>query len=214
MHLREQVLWSRLDDLVGELIININPIEKLPNGEGYQPNCEEQHSIFWALYHAIKASHLNTLDVALSIQHRFGGELKRENVGWRDFTSLSLFADDVERVLRDLYGELDNEAIDRGRRAVFGIVEEFTKYLRKDLCQEHRNAETVDYMCGIGVPEGHGIHGSDHRRGLCAANELEIRARAVRANPAAFSKYTVGFVNKLFANWRSLAEPQGAPDEF
>jgi hypothetical protein len=205
VHLREQVLWSRLDDLVGELIININPIEKLPNGEGYQPNCEEQHSIFWALYHAIKASHLNTLDVALSIQHRFGGELKRENVGWRDFTSLSLFADDVERVLRDLYGELDNEAIDRGRRAVFGIVEEFTKYLRKDLWQEHQNAEAVDYMCGIGVPEGCGIHGSDDRRGHCAAHDLEIRVRAVRANPAVFSKYTVMFADKLFANWRSLA---------
>jgi hypothetical protein len=206
MHLREQVLWSRLDDLVGELTINTNPMKKLPNGEEYQPNCEEQHSIFWALYHAIRASHLNTLDVALSIQHRLGGELKREKVGWQDFTSLSLFADDVESLLRDLYGELDNEAIVRGRRAVFGIVEEFTKYLRKDLWQEHQNAEAVDYMCGIGVPEGCGIHGSDDRRGHCAAHDLEIRVRAVRANPSGFSKYTVMFVDELFANRRHLAQ--------
>jgi hypothetical protein len=41
-----------------------------------------------SLYHAIRASHLNTFDVALSIQHRLGGELKREKVGWQDFTSL------------------------------------------------------------------------------------------------------------------------------
>jgi hypothetical protein len=197
LHLREQVLWSRLDYLVGELIINLNPIEKLPDGKEYQPNCEEQHSIFWALYHAVKASHLNTLDIALSIQHRFGGELKREKVGWQDFTSLSLFADDVERLLRDLYGELDNEPIDRVRRAVLRIVEEFTQYLRKDLWQEHQEACCVDYMCGIGVPEGYGINGSDHRRGLRAAQDLERHARAVRANPAAISKYTVEFVSTL-----------------
>ena len=29
MHLREQALWSRLDDLVGDLIINTNPIVKV-----------------------------------------------------------------------------------------------------------------------------------------------------------------------------------------
>ena len=207
MHLREQALWSRLDDLVGDLIINTNPIVKVRYGEEYQPICEERHSIFWPLYSAIKASHLNTLDVAFSIQHRFGGEPKREKIGWQDFTSLSLFADDVERLLRDLYGELDDEALNRVRRAVLCMVEEFTKCLRKDLWQEHQNAENVDYMCGIGVPEGYGIGGSDHRRGLCAAHDLEIRARAVRANPGAFSKYTVEFVHELFANWRRLAQP-------
>jgi hypothetical protein len=207
LHLREQVLWSRLDDLVGELIINLNPIEKLPDGKEYQPNCEERRSIFGALYHAVKASHLNTLDIALSIQHRFGGELKREKVGWQDFTSLSLFADDVEHLLRDLYGEFDNQAINRVRDAVFWIVEEFTQYLRKDIWQEHQEAWCVDYMCGIGVPEGYGIGGSEHRRGLCAAHDLKRHARAVRVNPAAFSRYTVRFVDELFANWRSLAEP-------
>ena len=204
-HLREQVLWSRLDDLVSDLIINTNPMERLPDGHEYQPNCEEAHSVFWALYRAIQASHLNTLDTALSIQHRFNGELKRERMGWQDFTSLSLFADDVERLVRDLYGEFDNEAINRVRLAVLWIVEEFTKFVRKDLWQEHQNAESVDYMCGIGVPEGCGISGSDHSRGHCAAHDLEIRACAVRANPAAFSKYTVEFINELFAKWRSLA---------
>jgi hypothetical protein len=207
MHLRERVLWIRLAGLVKDLIINTKLTEKLPDGQEYQPYCEESHSISSALYDAIQASHLNTLDVGLSIQHRFGGELKREKVGWQDFTSLSLFADDVERLLRDLYGESDNEALDRARLAVFRIVEEFAKYLRKDVWQEHQNAWCVDYMCGIGVPEGYGLSGSEHRRGHCAADDLEIRARAVRANPAAFSKYTVGFVNELFVSWRRLADP-------
>jgi hypothetical protein len=207
MHLRERVLWIRLADLVEDLIINTNPTERLSDGREYQPDCEESRSISRALYNAITASHLNTFGVTLSIQYRYGGELTREKVGWQDFTSLSLFVDDVEHLLRDLYGEFDNRAISRVRDAVFWIVEEFTQYLRKDLWQEHQEASCVDYMCGIGVPEGCGINGSEYRGGLCAAHDLERRARAVRANPAAFSRYTVGFVDKLFANWRSLAEP-------
>ena len=207
MHLREQVLWSRLDDLVGALILNTNPMEKLPTGEEYQPFCGERHSISWILYNLIKASHLNRLDVTLSIQYRFNDELKREKVGWQDVTSLSLFVDDVERLLRDLYGESDNQAINQVRDAVLQIVKEFARYLRKEVWQEHRNAVDVDYMCGIGVPEGYGISGSDCRRGQCAAHDLELRARAVRAHPDAFSKYTVEFVNELFSKWRRLTHP-------
>jgi hypothetical protein len=148
-----------------------------PDGEEYQPHCEESHSISWALFHAIKASNLNTLHVALSIKHRFGGKLNRDKVGWQDFTPLSLFADDVERLLRDLYGELDNEEIARVRRAVSRIVEEFVKYLRKELWQEHQNAKDIDYSCGIGVPEGYGISGSDFRRGLSAPCSPEWSVR-------------------------------------
>ena len=114
-----------------------------------------------------KASHLNTLDAALSIQHRFNGELKREKVGWQDFTSLSLFADDVERLLRDLYGEVDHIAVNRLRQAVLWIVEEFTKFVRKDLWQEHRNAEAVDYMCGIGIPTDMALAEVIIVQGLC-----------------------------------------------
>ena len=204
IHLREQVLWRRLDNLVRALIINTNPTEKLPTGEEYQPFCEESRSISLALHQLIKASRLNTLDVTLSMQDRFDGVLKGDKVGLQDFTSLPLFVDDAERLLRDLYGESDNEAINRVRDAVSWIVEEFTKYLRKDLWQEHRNAVDIDYMCGIGVPEGHGISTSDFRDGQRAVHDLELHARAVRANPEAFSKYTVEFVNELFLHWRNL----------
>jgi hypothetical protein len=207
MHLRECVLRRRMSHLVDDLIINNDPMEDLPTGDKYQPYCEVRHPIWRAIFKAIRASHLNTLDVGLSLQHRFSGELKREKLGWQDCASLSLFVDDVERVLRDLYGEADNEAIDRARRAIFTIVEEFTKFLRNDIWQEHYDAVNVDYMCGIGVPEGCGLSESDYRRGQCASHDLELRAGAVRANPEAFSKYTVEFVNELFLNWRWLSHP-------
>jgi hypothetical protein len=150
------------------------------------------------------------LDPALSVQHKFGGKLKREKIGMRDFTSLSLFVDDVECLLRDIYGESDNEAIDRVRNAVFVIVEQFTKYLRKDLWREHHDAQNIDYVCGIGLPEGYGLLGSDHWRARKSANDLALRARTVRVNPTSFSKYTVEFVKALDEDWPRLGAPPSA----
>ena len=126
---------------------------------------------------------------------------------------MSLFVDDVERLLRDLYGEADNKAIYRLRGTVCGIVRELTKHLRKDLWQEHNDAANIDYVNGIGLPEGYGISGSDHRKANRAARDLALRARAVRANPSGFSIYTVQFVKALEENPRLLgAADQLAPD--
>jgi hypothetical protein len=84
------------------------------------------------------------------------------------------------------------------------IVHEFTKYMRKDLWAEHERAMDFDYVFGIGLPDGYAIHGSDHRRMHKAAHYLKKRARAVRADPTMFSKYTVSFVNDLYENWPPL----------
>src|SRR5262249_36911219 len=208
---RELLLWRRLGTLVHDLIINTNQ-KKSHNGEEYQPVCQEANTIWCALHTTIIASHLNTLDVALSVQYKFDGKLKRKKRGCQDSTSLSLFADDVERLLRDLYGESDNEAIDRVRSAVFVIVRGFAEHLRKDVEQEHGDAEDIDYVEGIGVPKGYGISGYDHRKANKACHELAIRARSVRANPTAFSKYTVEFVNELYATWPKLAGPAEYPE--
>src|SRR5262245_46046468 len=118
VYLRERVLQVRLDEVLSALIIPTEPMKKDRFGE-YQPFNEEKHSIWWALLGAINASHLNSLAPLLSIQHKFDGKLKREKRGLQDFTSLSLFVDDVECLLRDIYGEFDNQAIDRARNAVF-----------------------------------------------------------------------------------------------
>jgi hypothetical protein len=205
--LRELVLSVRLHELVESLIVNRNSMKTLPSGETYQPYPEERHSISWALYHAITASHLNSLNVALSIQHKFDGQLRRKKIGMRDSTSLSLFADDVEYLLCDLYGDCDQQATDLVRHAVLAIVEGFTKYVCKDLWEEHQSAKDIDYACGIGVPDDCAIHNSDRRRMHEAVRDLTERARIVRADPTAFSKYTVRFVNDLHENWRPLSRP-------
>ena len=208
-YLRERMLWDCLAELTERLIVNTAPLERSPDGQLYQPVCEESHSICVALYITIRASHLNTLEVGLSLQHKFDGELRRNKIGMQDHTSLSLFVDDVERLLRDLYGEFHNEALDRVRKAVFTVVEEFTKYLRKDIWQEHQDAKNIDWVSGIGLPEGCGISGSDCRRAYRSAHNLALHARAVLANPTAFSKYTVEFAKELEQSESWLVNPTG-----
>ena len=144
---------------------------------------------------------MNSFDPALSIQHQFGGTLKREKKGMQDFTSLSLFRDDVECLLRDLYGDIDSEALDSVLYAVFTVVGAFTKYARADLGKEHNDAVDLDYMLGIGVPDGYGISGSDWRGGMRAKFDLIVRAYEVLANPSAFSEYTVEFAKRFGEHW-------------
>jgi hypothetical protein len=204
MHLREQLLFSRLQDLVGRLIINRNSLDVLPNAETFDPVFQERHSIIWALYNVIKTSHLNTFDVALSVQHKFDRQIHRKKQGMRDRTSLALFAEDVEHLLRDLYGDHDQQAIDRLREAVLAIVAEFAKHLRQDLWEEHQSAGDIDYMFAD-LPECGGLHASDIGRMHQAVHDLTERARSVRAEPAMFSKYTVSFVNDLYETWRPLS---------
>ena len=111
-------------------------------------------------------------------------------------TSLSLFFDDVELLLRDLYGDVDSEALHRVLLAVFRI-----DYVREDLHKEHRDAKYFDYMFGIGVPDGYCINGSDWRRGMLAKSDLILRVCEVLANPSAFSEYTVEFAKLFNQDW-------------
>ena len=136
-HLRELVLMVRLGEMLDELIINLRPTKKCPSGEEYQP-FNEGHAMWMAMLAAIRASHLDTFDPKLSVQYRFDGTLKRQAKGMQDLTSLSLFCNDVERLLRDLYGDIESEALDRIIWAVFRIVQAFTKYVRPDLWKEHQ----------------------------------------------------------------------------
>jgi hypothetical protein len=198
-HLRERVLMVRLGEPTDKLIINLRPMQKTwSGGEAFKPFNEESHAIYEAMLHTIWASQLNTFDPALSLQHRFDGKLRRQKKHTQDFTSLALFRNDVECLLRDLYGDVESEALDRVVLAVFRVVQYFTKYLRPDLWKEHSDAEDLDYMLGIGVPEGCGINGSQWRRGMVAKADLINRVREVNANLSTFSEYTIEFA-KLFA---------------
>ncbi len=200
-HLRERVLRKCFSDLLDKLIINLRPMQKDWEGREYQPFNEECSAIWWAVFRAIKASHLNSFDPALAIKHKFGGTLKRKKKGMQEFTSLALFRDDVECLLRDLYGDIESEALDSVLYAIFSIVEAFTKYVRADLHKEHDDALDFDYILGIGIPEGYNINSSEWRRGMKAKLDLVVRACEVLANPSAFSEYTVEFAKRFGEHW-------------
>jgi hypothetical protein len=172
---------------------------------------EQANDISWALYKAICAFHLNTIDPALSRENKFDGSIKREKVGMEDYTSLWLFVDDVERLLHDLYGGSDNQVMERTRYAVLGIVESLAKYTCNELYRELAYARDIDYWWGIGVPDGYGLGGSECRAALWATQELASRARVVRASPTSFSKYTVEFVKALDEHWPEIGQPN--PEE-
>jgi hypothetical protein len=154
----------------------------------------ERHSIWLALYSLIQATHLHTVDPTVALERRFAGDLERKKIGVHAFTSLALFTDDVERLLRDLYGDIPE--VDPVVRAVSVIAQELLRFAQPDLWQEHQDAVAWDYIHGIGLPEGYGISGSEHGRGIQGANNLRIRARRVIAEPSSFSKYTVEFTTK------------------
>jgi len=75
-YLRQRILMIGLGEMLDKLIINLRPMQKLPSGEEYKPHNEERFAIWWAMLDTIKASHLNTFDPALSVQHKFDGKLK------------------------------------------------------------------------------------------------------------------------------------------
>ena len=200
-----------------KLIHDGKPKQKDHFGKEYQPFSEDRHAVCWAVLSAINASHLNTFDPKLSVQHKFDGTLKRKKVGVQDYTSIALFGEDVERLLRDLYGDLEGEAITGICNAVLGITEQFVRYVRPDLWEEHRCAKNYDYMFAIGVPEGCGLGYSEWAAGMRAADELRERVRTVGSNPQSFGEYTHEFVRFCKRSLRQTepVEPalQGADEQ-
>jgi hypothetical protein len=75
------------------------------------------------------------------------------------------------------------------------------------LSKEHTDAENLDYMLGIGVPDGYGIGGSDWRRGMAAKFDLIHRVREVNAKLSTFSEYTIEFANLFAQRWDCSTEP-------
>jgi hypothetical protein len=198
-HLRECILMMHLSKMIDKLIINSRPVQKpFAPGNGSFEMWKASFAIWWAMLDTIKASHLNTFDPALSVQHKFDGKLKRQKKHTQDFTSLALFRDDVECLLRDLYG-FESEALDSVVLAVLRIVQQFTHYVRPELWKEHDDAERLDYILfGTGVPEGCGISSSEFHGGMDAKADLFNRVREVNANQSTVSEYTIEFA-KLFA---------------
>jgi len=186
-HLRELVLTVRLRMILNELIIDLEPT--------WRDASEKHHAMLFAIYCAIQAS--LSFDLCPMAIPYWSSTMKRNKGLTEDFTSLSLFYDDVECLLRDLYGDIGSEALDRVLRAVRCIVIELTKYLCPDLWKEHSDAEELDWIIG-GAPKGFGISSSMWFYGMKAKANLFRRVREVNANSSIFSEYTREFA-KLFA---------------
>lgn len=209
-YLRECVFMLRLRDLIEKLIVNRRPMEKVFTGEEYQPSNEEANEICMAIKSAVRASLLNTFDPAACIQRKSDRKFNRQYEGTQHFTSLSLFCDDVDTLLCELYGDVDREAVDRVVDAVHSIVYGFTKYVRQDLWKEHGDAVVFDYLFGFGWTDGEGYSGSDWRRGMQAKFDLMSRVREVAANPSAFSEYTIEFARRFDQRWDCSPDSSGA----
>src|SRR5262249_28102781 len=141
-HLRELVMSVRLRELVDDLIYP----ERLNTTDSSSSRAsvfDPDNAIWIALSQVILASHLNATDIERSFQ-RFAHEPSRDKQGIQEFTSLALFSDDLERLLRDLYGEADKLSIERLVSACFVIVDELTRYSHPDLHKEHDEAQTID----------------------------------------------------------------------
>jgi len=199
--LRELVFQARLRELMGRLF---GPSKFY----FYRKIC-------LAFEMVIHASHLNTLDPALAIQNRFDGTLKRKKRGLSDFTSLSLFIDDVERLLRDLYGDVEGEAIERGRYSLWSILKSFVGVVlgdsvecnvRDGFCMEYDIAIEYDEASGfIEPPEGYPHYPIDDElmENVCS---LADRVSEVLKNPSAFSEYTVEFAKYFAGRFKKVDE--------
>jgi hypothetical protein len=146
---------------------------------------------------AIEASQLNILDPSLSIDHPFKGKLRKKKK-MRDYTSISLFIRDVERLLRELYGDLDSEALEELLEAIRFIVVEFVTHASPDLGQECSYASDYD--------------GADFYPRLFAEKALSIRVVQVSSNPDAHGHYTNRFIKALAKYWLDLDHDLGVWD--
>jgi hypothetical protein len=190
-YLRERVFIGRLPALVNKLIFRSDPDRSDCWSREFVS--KEAYEIFHALIPVIRASHLNALDPGISTQHERSDELSRLKQCAIPFTSLSLFADDVELLLRDLYGVGDIEALERVRSAVLQVVFALTKHVRRDLWQEHEDAIDFDfYRCPLC---------SDVKREIEAQANLMARVLEINANPTAFGEYTVASAKHFSERW-------------
>src|SRR5437016_8757828 len=147
LHLRDAVLRCRLAKLVRKL----------------GKHSAEKHYLFslsMLLWEIIVASQINRRDVMISMKHPFKGTLKREKTAMSQFTSIALFVDDIERLLRDLYGDVDGADLNDLVCAIRSVVIEISKYVLPELRTELDDARSVDLGAGRGLPTGYGVSGS------------------------------------------------------
>jgi hypothetical protein len=188
-YLREQILRMGLINLLDELM----PDRRRDQSPGPELVSD-------AIFHAILASHLNMSEPSGLYRTR-SNNLNKDKISLRDFSSISLYIDDVECLLRNLYGDSDSEALLCILSAVQAIVVQCAQSSGDDLWQEYENAGDFDWSRGIGLPEGYGISGSWHASGSRGLSNLLTRVSEVLTNASAFSTYTFRFAKHCAENF-------------
>jgi hypothetical protein len=181
LHLRIGVLVRRLERLVPQLV----------QGNGAKRERRAlSNELPYILADITQASQLNVQDVQGSLQNSFKGRLKHRKTELCELTSISLFVDDVERLLRDL------------RSTTLTI----SSHLLPDLGAEHEAAFCVDRGAGRGLLPGEGVSTRMVRDGIEAAEMLIGRARTVLSSQSEYGRYTVGFAKALNEYWPAVEQ--------
>jgi hypothetical protein len=195
LHLRSGLLFRRLERLVPELA----------RGNGSKGKGKTlSHEICHLLPDIIQASQLNRRDVQISLQNPFRGKLKHRKTEMRELTSISLFIDDVERLLRDLYGDIDGDDLNDVINAIRSTVERLSTYVLPDLAEEYNMAIVVDMGAGRGLDPGDGVSSRMVRDSVEPAETLILRARKVLSSESDYGRYTVSSAKALKEYWPAV----------
>jgi hypothetical protein len=155
-------------------------------------------SLFFSI---IQASQLNRHDVRLSLKNNFRGKLRHRKTELQEFTSIALFMDDVERLLRDMYGDINSDALTDLVWAMTSMTRALSCHLLPDLEAEHEAACCADMGAGRALLPEERVTTRMVRDGIEAAEILIGRVRTVLSAQSEYGRYTVGFANALNKYW-------------
>jgi hypothetical protein len=159
----------------------------------------------------LEPSQLNRRAGRTSLRKPFRGKLRHRKTELQELTSISLFIDDVERLLRDLYGDVDSDRINDLVAAMKLTTLTLSSYLLPDLRAEHNTAFLIDRGAGRCLPPGDGVSTCMLTDGVDAAKELIGRVRAILSSANAYGRYTVGSANALRKYWPAVREWRRPP---
>jgi hypothetical protein len=144
--------------------------------------------------------------VRISLQHRPKGKLKHRKTEIRELTSISIFIDDVERLLRDMYGDTDGNDLGAVLQAITSTIVALSTYILPDLAAEYNMARAVDIGAGRGLDPGDGVSSMTVRNSLEPAEMLILRARKILSFESKYGRYTVCFAKALKEYWPAVHE--------
>lgn len=194
--LRMAILRKRIHKLFRSLLF---PNVRMKKGGFYKREIyNDAQNALCNVLGAIGEAHLGKHDSRAPYSPSRVAKVSYQGAEVRDITSLGLFVTDVERLTRSLYGNFGKQLSSSLRLAVIGVLGMAVKDDLIDLWQEYDDACVVDGS--LRMP-GYSVSNSDHAAEFEASESIRARARAVRANPTRFGKYTLQFVKILDLNF-------------